>query len=83
MPGPSKRTPHIRPIQVFPQVHQGQERAQNSGLQIIRQVQAAGSHAREPLPVVGDETHDFFLPLVRSISQRRLAPHLRAASLDR
>src|SRR5579859_1913642 len=81
--GPSERTPHIRPVQIFPQVHQRKERAQDSGLQIIRQVQAAGGHARQPLAVFGDKTHDFLLPFVRSVSHRRLASHLPAASLDR
>src|SRR5580704_1700479 len=80
---PPKRTSHVRPVQVFPQVHQRQKRAQNSGLQIIGQMQAAGSHTRQPFAAFCDKTHDFFLPFVRSVSQRRLPPHFCAAGLDR
>src|SRR5580704_11135719 len=46
-------------------------------------MQTAGSHARQPFAAFRNETHDFPLPVVRSVPQRRLAPHLRAASLDR
>ena len=83
LPGSPKRAPHVRSVQVFPQVHKRQKRAQNSRLQIIGQVQAAGSHPRQPLTAFCNKSHDFLLPVVRSVPQRRLAPHFRAASLDR
>jgi hypothetical protein len=83
LPGPPKGTSHVGPVQVFPQVHQRQKCAQNSGLQIIGQVQTAGGHTRQSFAAFRDKTHDFFLPFVRSVSQRRLPPHLCAACLDR
>jgi hypothetical protein len=83
LPGPPKRAPHIRPIQVFPQVHQRQKRAQNSRFQIIRQMQPAGSHSRQPFAAFRDKSHDVPLPVVRGITQRRLPPHLRATRFNR
>ncbi len=46
-------------------------------------MQATGSHARQPFAAFRYETHDFALPVMWSVSKRRLAPHLRAASFDR
>jgi hypothetical protein len=83
LPRPPKRTPHIRPVQVFPQIHQRQKRAQNSRLQIIRQVQPAGRHPRQPFAAFRDKSHDVPLPVMRRITQRCLPPHLRAARLNR
>jgi hypothetical protein len=83
LPRPPKRTPHIRPVQVFPQVHQRQKRAQNARLQIVRQVQSAGSHARQPFAAFRDKPHDVALPFVRRVSQGRFPAHLRAARFNR
>ncbi len=83
LPGPPKRTPHICPVQILPQVHQRQKRAQNPRLQVIRQVQSAGRHPCQSLPALRNKPHDLALPFVRRIPQRRLPPHLRATSLNR
>jgi len=83
VPGASKRTPHVRTVQVFTQIHQRKESAQYSRLQVVRQVQAAGRYARQAFPVLGDELHDFTQSFLRRVAQRRLPPHLRAAGLQR
>src|SRR6266581_3498839 len=83
VPGASERAAHVRTVQVFTQVHQRQESAQNSRLQVVRQVQAARRYARQALPVFRDELHDFTLALLRGMAQRRLPPHLRAAGFQR
>lgn len=83
MPCPAKRASHVRTIQVFPQVHQRQKSAQDSCLQVIGQMQAAGCHPGQPLSILCDEAHDFSLPLVGSIAERSLTAHLRATALNR
>ncbi len=83
MPGASERTTHVRTVEVFPQVHQRQESAQDSGLQVIRQVQAARCHAGQAFPVLRDELHDFPLALLGRVAQRGFPPHLRTAGLQR
>ena len=82
LPRPPKRTPHIRPIQIFPQVHQREESTQNPRLQIVRQVQSARRHPRQTLAAFRNEFHDFALPIVWGVPQCRLPSHLGAASLD-
>jgi len=83
LPSPPKRTTHIRPVQVFPQIHQRKKRTQNSRLQIIGQVQPARGHPRQPFAAFRDKSHDVALPVVRRITQRRFPPHLRTARFDR
>lgn len=82
MPRPPKRTSHVGSIQVLAEVHQRQERAQDSRFQIVGQVQPARCHSGQPLTVLGDEAHDLSLPLMRSVAQSRFAAHLCAASFD-
>src|SRR6266404_4022300 len=43
----------------------------------------AGGHARQPFPIFRDESHDVPLAILGSVSERRLAPHLRATCLQR
>ena len=81
--GTSERTAHVRTVEVFTQIHQRKESAQDSRLQVVRQVQAAGRYARQAFPVLRDEFHDFTLSFLRRVAQRRLPPHLRAAGLQR
>src|SRR6266851_1421925 len=83
VPGASERAAHVRTVEVFTQVHQRQERAQDSRLQVVRQVQAARRYARQAFSVFRDELHDFTLALLRRVAQRRLPPHLRAAGFQR
>src|SRR5260370_7020576 len=63
VPGASERAAHVRTVEVFTQVHQRQERTQNSPLHVVRQVQAASHYARHSFPVFRDELHDFTLRL--------------------
>ena len=83
LPGASERTPHIRTVEVFTQIHQRKESAQYSRLQVVREVQPAGRYARQAFPVLGDELHDFTLAFLRGVAQGRLPPHLRAPGLQR
>src|SRR2546422_11489670 len=46
-------------------------------------MQAAGCHAREDFPTLRDEFHDFTLAFLWCVAECRLAPHLRAAGLQR
>ncbi len=82
VPGASERTPHVRAVEVFTQIHQRKEGAQYPRFQVVRQMQAAGGHAREAFSVLGDELHDFTLAFLWRVAQRRLTPHLRAAALQ-
>lgn len=79
----TERTAHIRAVEVLAQVHQSKKCAQNSRLQIIRQVQAAGCHARQRFAIRGDKHHDLPLPFVRRVAQRRFSTHLRATRFQR
>ena len=83
MTGAPKRTPHIRPVEVLPEIHQRQKCTEDPCLQIVCEVQAAGSHARQPLAVFSDESQDIPLTILRRVAQRRLPPHLRATGLQR
>src|SRR5882762_5859892 len=76
VPRASKRAPHVRTVKVFPQIHQRKESAQDSRLQVVRQVQPACRYARQAFPVLRDELHDFALPFLWRVAQRRLPPHL-------
>jgi len=82
MAGSSKRTSHVGAVEVFSQVHQCQKCAENSRLEIVRQVQSARGHARQPFPVFGDEPHDFALAVLRGVAQRRFPPHLCATGFQ-
>ena len=81
--GAPERAAHVGAVQVFAQVHQRQERAEDARLQVIGQMQAAGGNPRQPLPVLGNEAHDFPLPLVRRVSQGRFAAHLGTTRFER
>jgi hypothetical protein len=83
MTGAPKRTSHVRPVEVFSEIHQRQKSAEDPRFQIIREVQPAGCHARQPFPIFRDEAHDFALAILGSIAERRLPAHLRAAGLQR
>jgi hypothetical protein len=83
MAGASERTSHIRPVEVFPEIHQRQKCTEDPRLQIVCEVQAASGHARKPLAVFRDESQDFPLAILRSVAERRLPPHFRATCLQR
>ena len=83
MTGAPKRTPHIRPVEVLPEIHQRQKCTEDPSLQIVCEVQAAGGHARQPLAVFCDESQDIPLTILRRVAERRLPPHFRAACFQR
>ena len=83
MPGAPERTPHVRTVKVLPQIHQRQKSTQNPCLQVIREVQAAGRHARQPLSVFRDELHDFALAILGCVTESRLPAHFRTAGFQR
>jgi hypothetical protein len=83
MPGAPERAPHVRTVEVLPQIHQRQKSAQDPRLQIVREVQAAGRHARQSLSVFRNELHDLALAILRRVTESRLPAHLRAAGLQR
>jgi hypothetical protein len=76
--GAAEGTSHIGAIQVFPQIHECEERAEDARFQIVGKRQAAGGYARQALAMFGDEFHDFVLAVVRSVSQRGLPAHTGA-----
>jgi len=79
---PTHCASHRRAVKILPQIHQRQERAQDPRLHVIRQRHSACRYSRQPLAVLGQKFHNLFQPLVRRVSHRRLASHLRATSLD-
>ena len=83
MAGAPKRTSHVRPVEVFPEIHQRQKSAEDPRLQIVREVQPAGGHTSQPLPIFRDESHDIPLAVLGSVAERRLPPHFRAACFQR
>jgi len=66
--GAAEGTSHIGAIQVFTQIHEREERAENARFQIVGKRQAAGGYARQALAMFGDEFHDFALAFVRGIA---------------
>ena len=76
VPRPSERAPHVRTVEVFPQIHQRKKSAQYSRLQVVRQVQPACRYARQAFSVLRDELHDFALAFLWRLAQRCLPPHL-------
>ena len=76
--GAAEGTSHIGAIQVFTQIHEREERAENARFQIVGKRQAAGGYARQALAMFGDEFHNFALAVVRSVSQCGLAAHAGA-----
>src|SRR5580704_2767785 len=81
--GAPERTSHVGTIEIFAQVHEREESAEDSGFQIIGERQAAGGDAGQALAMFGDEFHDFALAFVRCIAQGRLAAHARATVFHR
>jgi len=79
--GAPERTPHIGAIEVFAEIHQRQKSAEDSSLQVVRQVQPASRYARQPLAMLGDEAHDLALAFLGGIAKGRFAPHFAAARL--
>jgi len=83
VPGSPERTSHVGAVQILSQIHQCQKRAQNPCLQIVGQMQSARRHSRKFFALLRDKSHDFPLTVVRRISQRCFAAHLRAGRLQR
>jgi hypothetical protein len=74
---------HRRAVDVFAQVHQSQESAENTGFKVVGEGKAAGGDAGQSLAVFGDEAHDFALALMRRVAQRGFAAHGGAAGFER
>src|SRR5450755_1998850 len=76
--GAAEGASHIGAIEVFTQIHEREERAEDARFQIVGKWQAAGGYPRQALAMFSDELHDFTLAVVGSVSQRGLAAHAGA-----
>lgn len=81
--GAAVRPAKIGAVEIFAKIHEREESAEDAGLEIIRERQAAGGDTTEAFAVLGDELDDFALALVRSIAQGGFAAHLGAAIFHR
>jgi hypothetical protein len=81
--GASEGAPHIGAIEILAQIHEREKSAEDTRLEIVGKRQTTGGDAREALTMLGDELHDFALAFLRSIAERGLAAHARAAIFHR
>ena len=70
------RRAHGCAVEILSQIHQRQECAENPGLQVVGEVQAAGGHAGQLLAIFGDKSHDLPLSFMGGIPKRGFAAHL-------
>jgi hypothetical protein len=69
-------------IEIFPQVHEGEERIEESRLHFVGQVQTAGRCACQHFAVVRDEADDLHLARVGCLAVYGFAAHLRTRLFD-
>jgi hypothetical protein len=74
---------HRGSVNIFAQVHQRQESAENTGFKVVGERKAAGGDARKRFSIFGDEAHDFALALMRRVAESGFAAHGGAAGFQR
>jgi hypothetical protein len=80
--GAADRVPQRGSIEVFPEVHQGKKRVEDSRFHFVGQMEAAGRRAGEHFAIFRDESYNFGLPRVWRFAVHGLSSHLRAFFFD-
>ncbi len=69
-------------VEIFAQVHEGEECIEDAGLHFVRQVQAAGGRAGEHFAVFGNVADNLYLARVGSLAIYGFATHFRTGLFD-
>src|SRR5579884_2713142 len=78
----SKGAAHVGAVEILTKIHQRQEGAEDAGLEVVRQVQAARGNAGQALSVLRQKVHDLALALVTGIAESGFAAHFGAARFE-